>query len=559
MASGIVVDQDVEIPMRDGTVLRADVWRVPGEARPAIVYRTPYDKTATRMDPLPPERCVRAGYAAVVQDTRGRFASDGAWDTGMWATEARDTHDTVEWVAAQDWCDGAIGMSGTSYLGIVQWVGAMLKPPHLRAIAPAMTTSAAHDPRATGGALRLSQLAGWLGFMAVDWMRRQTAQGRRHGFSAVVRYLNSPQEQLRRLPLGRILDVPDSPLSLGAMVERGRAHGPDIRTTDVAVPTLSLTGWFDIYNGPSIALHDELARRDPGGHRLVIGPWSHSGTLPQYQGELNFGLTAAGEYGPVAERVLDFFDTHLKGVERAAEPVSYFMMGANEWRTARTWPPEESAANLWYLREGGRLALHPPQDDEPADTYTYDPDDPSPTHGGRVLALGELVGGPLNQRHLEARADTVVYTGPELAVAVEAVGHVTASLCFASTAPDTDIVVKLTDVFPDGRSILVCDGALRTRYREGFDSEKPLTPSVPERCTVDLGHTAWRFEAGHRLRLLVTSSNFPHLDRNMNTGRRPGQDTEGVVARQSVFHDAVRPSLLRLPVLGRRRPGEDDG
>lgn len=559
MTSGFVVDSDVEIPMRDGTVLRADVWRVPGEPCPAILYRTPYDKTATRMDPLPPERCVRAGYAAVVQDTRGRFASDGEWDTGMWATEAMDSYDTVEWVAAQDWCDGAVGMSGVSYLGIVQWLGAMLKPPHLRAIAPAMTTSTAYDPQTTGGALRLSHLAGWLGFMAVDWMRRQAATGRRRGFSSVLRYLDSSREKLRELPLGRILDVPDSPLSLGAMVERGRAYGPVVRTADVTVPTLSLTGWFDIYHGPSIALHDELARREPGGHQLVIGPWSHSGTLPQYQGELNFGLSAAGEYGPVPERVLAFFDTHLKGIERSADPVSYFMMGADEWRTARTWPPEESAAALWYLREGGRLALHPPQDEEPADTYDYDPHDPSPTHGGRVLALGELVGGPLNQRHLEERADTVVYTGPRLAVAQEVAGRVSVSLCFASTAPDTDIVVKLTDVFPDGRSILVCDGALRTRYREGFDSEKPLIPSVPERCTVDLGHTAWRFAAGHRLRLLITSSNFPHLDRNMNTGRRPGQDTEGVVARQSVFHDAARPSLLRLPVLGQREPAGDEG
>lgn len=555
MPSGFVVDRDVEIPMRDRTLLRADVWRVPGEPRPAILYRTPYDKSALRMEPLSPDRCVRAGYAAVVQDTRGRFASGGEWDTGMWETEGFDTYDTVEWIAAQDWCDGGVGMSGVSYAGIVQWLGAMLRPPHLKAIAPAMTTSAAHDPLTTGGALRLSHLAGWLAFMSVDWMRRESERGRRRGLSAVLRYFKSPIGQLRQLPLWRVLEVPDTPLSLTGMVEKGTAYGPRIRTEDVGVPTLSLTGWFDIYHAPSIALFGELARRDPDRHQLLIGPWGHSGALPQYQGELNFGLAAAGEYGATPERVLAFFDAHLKDVRaggQPADPVRYFMMGTNEWRTAPSWPPADSAASLWYLRERGRLAMDPPQDDEPADDYVYDPHDPSPTHGGRVLNLGELVGGPLNQRHLEDRADTLVYTGPLLDGPLEVAGHVTASLSFASSALDTDVIVKLTDVFPDGRSILICDGALRTRYREGFDSEKLLTPSVPETCPVDLGHTAWRFEPGHRLRLLVTSSNFPHLDRNLNTGRPTGQEAMGILARQSVHHDAARPSLLRLPVLATR-------
>ncbi|UGY94142.1 CocE/NonD family hydrolase [Streptomyces gobiensis] len=556
MTTGFVIDRDVEIPMRDGVVLRADVWRAPGELRPVILFRTPYDKSAMKLEPLSPERCVRHGYAAVVQDTRGRFASDGEWHTRMWETEGLDTYDTVEWVAGQEWCDGQVGMTGPSYLGIVQWLGAMRRPPHLKAIAPAMATSAEYDRQATGGALRLSHIVGWLGFMAVDWMQRQLAAGQVSDFSAIARFLKSPHEQLRLLPLERILDTPGCPVSMTEVLDGGLESAPHIRTQDTDLPTLSLTGWFDVFSSPTIALFGEVAEREPGRHQLIVGPWTHSAVLPQYQGELNFGLGAASEYAQTADELLAFFGTHLKGASSAGEPagepeapVRYFMMGANEWRTARSWPPASASPQLWYLREGGRLAMDPPQDDEPADTYIYDPHDPAPSHGGRLLNLGELVGGPLNQRHLEERADTLVFTGPILDEPVETAGHITASLSFASSALDTDLVVKLTDVFPDGRSVLVCDGALRTRYREGFDAEKLLTPSVAESCTVDLGHTAWRFAAGHRIRLLVTSSNFPHLDRNLNTGRPVGKSTEAVLAQQSVFHDAARQSRLELPVL----------
>jgi hypothetical protein len=273
---------------------------------------------------------------------------------------------------------------------------------------------------------------------------------------------------------------------------------------------------------------------------------------------MNFGVFAGALAARLPDKHLAFFDAHLRGKRGSAvPPVEYFLCGANEWLTASDWPPPESQIQHWYLHsegeaaagDDGRLDLQIPDSDEPEDRYVYDPANPVPSHGGRALYLGRLVGGPLNQRHLETRDDVLCYTSSRLDQPIDIAGTVALTLYVSSTAPDTDFVAKLCDVHPDGRSIVVCDGSLRTRYRCGFNLEVALEPETFVALTLDLGEIAWRFAAGHRLRLDVTSSNFPHLDRNLNTGHPLGTDREGVSATQVIAHSATKPSHLTLPIL----------
>jgi putative CocE/NonD family hydrolase len=546
------IERDVPAPMRDGVVLRADVWHPAGEGpTPALLYRAPYDKRRmAALDVLPATAAVEAGYTVVIQDTRGRFASGGEWQPVMWRQEALDTYDTVEWIAAQPWCDGAVGMVGPSYLGIVQWVCAMQQPPHLRAIAPAMCTVGDYDARATGGALRLDQLVSWaVVLMAPDWLRRRMLSADPpppKTVEAIAEYAAHPRRAMELLPLTDILDVEEFPPLLREVLS-GTAEVPDARMDRVRVPTLSVSGWYDIYSTATIGLHQRVVTLSDH-HHLIMGCWAHLGSLLSVQGEVNFGLASAARFGGLAEKHLAFFDRYLRNAAEDVPRVEYFLMGARQWRTARSWPPPEAVARRWYLRHGGTLGA-PPLRNEPAARYRYDPADPVPTHGGRVLNLGDLVPGPLAQNHLEQRPDVLVYTSEPLRETVELAGPVELVLSAESSAPDTDFTGKLIDVLPDGRALLIADGIVRARYREGLDRERPLKPGTVHEFFLDLGHTAWRLAPGHRLRVHVSSSNFPQFDRNLNTGGPIGEESVPVIAEQTVHHSLEHPSWLELRVL----------
>ncbi|UGY94131.1 CocE/NonD family hydrolase [Streptomyces gobiensis] len=547
------IERDVDTPMRDGAILRADVWRPAGNRpAPALIYRAPYDKRRiTALDVLPAADAVAAGYAVVLQDTRGRFSSGGTWQPIMWDQEALDTYDTVEWTAAQPWCDGNVGMVGPSYLGIVQWVGAMRQPPHLRAIAPAMCTVGGYDDQASGGAIRLDHLVGWLVMMAADWLQRRFTAGKppaQQTVAAIAEYAHSPRRAMEQLPLADILHLPDFPLPLRDVLSGKAEMKPACRLDAVRVPTLSVSGWYDVYSAATIGLYQDMTARSSSNH-LVMGPWAHLGSLLPVQGELNFGLISGARYGGLAQRHLAFFDRYVRGIERDTPPVQYFLMGAGEWRTASSWPPPEVQPQQWYLRDGGTLSSQPPEREEPPARYRYDPADPVPSHGGRLLNLGDLVPGPLAQNHLEQRSDVLSYTSDVLPVALDLVGPARLRLYAESSAPDTDFAAKLIDVFPDGRAVLICDGILRARYREGVGSERPLRPGRVYELDIDLGHTAWRLAPGHRLQAHVTSSNFPQFDRNLNTDGPIGEESDPAVAEQTIHHGTERPSRLELTVL----------
>ena len=377
-----------------------------------------------------------------------------------------------------------------------------------------------------------------------------------------------PRLVTEHLPLKKspYLDVAGCPVTVEQLFSRG-INLPDFQFDKVEVPAFLIGGWFDIASDALIEEFRALRSSGDGGekvrkaHRLIMGPWIHTGTLPGNQGELNFGVLSQGLLQlPPAH--LAFFDHHLKGVEATDLPqVRYFLMGANEWRDAEDWPVPGSVRQEWYLHSAGHantatgdgiLTTDPPDGDGRPDHYRYDPADPVRTQGGKVLSLGESVAGPFNQQHLGGRQDVLCYTSKVFKEPIDVVGPVRLRLFAASSARDTDFMARLIDVFPDGRAIAVCEGCRRARFRNGFDKEVFLKPGSIEEYEIKLAHTAWRVKPGHRLRVHLTSSNFPHLDRNMNTGNAVGEDAEGIVAEQTIFHDAAHPSRLEVHVLQAR-------
>lgn len=565
MISSFRVDKNVDMLMRDGAVLRGDVWRPDDDQpHPVLLQRTPYRKEMAG-DAAWFDKAVCAGYAVVVQDTRGRFASDGVWGgftPEMWNSEARDTYDTVEWIASQSWCNGGVGMFGQSYVGAVALLGAELQPPHLKAIAPAKIGAQDMAYLDTGGAFWLRVwLTLPLAMLADDLPkrveRRELSDEEAADVKAAVQALDALAEFL---PLQEWphFDVPGMPTPFKQVLS-GEAFGLPTRfeSARITVPTLIIGGWFDFYAARAVEQFRRLRLLSGGGptvrqaHQLLIGPWQHGPETPT-QGDLDFGPDAADASLHSAQ--LAFFNRHLKGIDSSLPPVRYFVMGADEWRDADEWPPRDVRTHTWYLHStgdadlaGGTLSNAAPATTEPPDMYCYDPADPTPSLGGRTSPLG----GPRDISRLTARDDVLVYRSDPLAEPVELIGQVSVRLHAASTAVDTDFVAKLVDIHPDGRAIVVASGLSRARYRYGVQREVPLDPGAVEEYQIGLGPTALRVGRGHRIAVFICSSDFPWFDRNMNTGNALGYDAKAVVANQTIYHDLARPSRLEAQV---RRP-----
>lgn len=576
-----VVERDVPVPMRDGTVLRADVWRPAGPGRfPVLLQRLPYDKsgslTSQHYAGLEPLRAVGAGYAVVIEDTRGRFASGGTFRP--FDQETADGADTVAWAAAQPFCDGRVGMYGASYFGATQLLAAVGRPAALRAIAPHLTAAEYYDGWSyQGGAFQLGFALLWaLTSLAPEELRRRARAGEDTAAleSALRELFADPWSAYRRLPLT------DQP-AIGALVpayrewlahpERDaywRATAIDDRYDQIAVPALHIGGWYDIFLAGTLRNYAELRKRAAGararaGQRLIVGPWAHA--VPHDTvGEVTFGLDASQAALDLTAAHLRWFDAALADGPLDDEPrVRLFVMGVNRWRDEDGWPLARARSVPLYLRSGGRanslrgdgvLSFEPPAADEPPDAFLYDPRRPVPTVGGSTFLPGLLTGlhaGPRDQRGVEERDDVLVYTTAPLPEDLEVTGPLRLVLHAASSAVDTDWTAKLVDVHPSGRALNLADGILRARYRQGLDAPAPLEPGRPYAFGVDLVATSNVFRAGHRIRVEVTSSNFPRFDRNPNTGGAvaAARESELVPALQRVFHDAARPSHLVLPIV----------
>jgi len=561
----ILVELDVAVPMRDGTRLRANVYRPPDGRWPVLLTRLPYGKdlplgTAV----LDPVQAARRGYVVIVQDTRGRLASEGDWQP--FVNEAADGVDTIAWAAQLPFSDGQVGMYGTSYFGFTQWSSAVLDPPALKAMVPFLTWCDPLNGLAfRGGALELGLNAHWGLQMGLDGLVRRFGDDPR-ALGAAIAALCREIDQLgpngyASLPLAEFGPLCRQPVLPGFFDRIAQPMDPGPlepltiagKHNQVDVPTFNVGGWYDIFLADTIANFQAMhALKRPT--KLLIGPWSHT----RYQnpiGELNFGFGAQlgfinlqADFGRLQLR---WFDHWLKGIDTgmlAEAPIRLFVMGANVWRDEQRWPLERARDTPFYLRTNGELSSDAPGAESP-DKYTYDPANPVPTHGGPLLMAPEFPTGPVDQRQIEARPDVLTYTTRPLERDTEATGPVRVQLWACSSAPDTDFVARLVDVYPDGRAYNLTDGIIRARFRDGTPAATLLEPGRPYVFDIDLWATSNVLKAGHRIRLQVCSSNFPRWDRNPNTGHEFGQDAELRVAQQTILHDAEHPSHIILPLL----------
>ncbi len=561
--SAVQVRIDQRVRMRDGVHLSADVYlprgagAAPGSRVPTVLIRTPYNNASTQ-NIRKARALADAGYACVLQDVRGRWDSDGAWTP--FTAEPEDGYDTQAWVAAQPWSNGRIGMSGRSYLGAVQWLSASRANPHLTCLAPqSICVDYLTGLVRPGGAFQLGVLVNW--GLRVAGRTAQTIDF--ENWTELCRTL--PLDDIPRRA-GRDLAFWRDWLHLPAADPYWASIDTRPHWGSITAPAFVMGGWYDLYAPQAFDQVNGLRRH--GGSaaarqsRLIMGPWPHHlgsdlESSPR-TGDIDFGARAAVNVNAL-ERA--WFDRWLKGGGANAPeppPLRLFVMGVNQWRDEREWPLARTDWQRWRLHSGGQansargdgeLSTHAPGG-EPADTFVYDPNFPVQTLGGANCCSPHIEPwGPYDQRPVEARSDVLCYTSAPLEADLEVVGPVTLTLYAATDGLDTDWTAKLVDVSPTGYAMNLCDGIVRARYRQGQDRAQLLTPGAVEAYEIDVGVTANVFRRGHRIRLEVSSSNFPRFDRNLNTGADPASDAEIRVARQRVLHDRAHPSHLTLPVI----------
>ncbi|MEO7652153.1 MAG: CocE/NonD family hydrolase, partial [Bryobacteraceae bacterium] len=557
------VEGHVAVPMRDGVKLYADVYRPRRQGRyPTLITRTPYGVQRDGMHAAVIAFAQR-GYAVVVQDTRGRFESEGAWDP--FRNEAADGYDTVEWAAAQPWSSGKVGMHGGSYLGHVQWQAATMAPPHLTTFFPVLaSTSIYHNTFYHGGAFKLALALGW-GVVRMPFRTMNPMYWHTEAFS--------PDEWkfeniVWKLPLATIdMESSGQPVAHfrdwikhSSYDSYWKAISDEERFEKVKAPAYTFGGWFDLllggtlngYTGLRANGATPLARKET---RMIVGPWGHGAT--QKFGDIDFGPQAMRS---LLDLEIRWNDHYLKGVDNGIDrepPVEIFYMGVNQWAKVADWPVPGTKFRPYYLSSSGHAnslrgdgSLDAAAASGPAsDQYTYDPKLPVPSLGGNDCCGAPFPAGPRDQRPVESREDVLVYTSGILTKPLAIAGPVKMKLSAATDGKDTDWMIKLVDVHPNGFAINIAEGILRARFHKGLDKPELLEPDRAYEFEIDMRGTANVFLPGHRIRVDVTSSNFPQYDRNPNTGEALGSSDRLRVAKQTIFHTEGRRSHIVLPVV----------
>lgn len=574
----ILVQKNVPARMRDGTTLVADVYRPAGDGEyPVLLTRLPYGKEgATDPSYMDPIRAARRGYIVAVQDVRGRFGSEGEWNPSV--HEFEDGYDTVEWAASLPGSNGRVGMYGASYFGMTQWQAAVMQPPSLKSMAPGITWgNYLNGAHLRGGVRELGLRFHWSeATLAPNTFFRKYRKGtkeRDEKLPALVNAIDNIPEEYGILPLenlpdpGRVIPYMFDALEQGITAEVWKYLNIDGRYDDVEPPTFHIGCWYDVFLGETLRQYEimkEVAtRRGARPPRLLLGPWLHTTDFSSTVGDLDFGFASSGDFlncdGDVTAYHLRWFDATLKGDEEALSnhtPVEVFVMGENRWHGYDEWPVPGSREEHWHLHAGSVLSREWPSGGPP-DEYDYDPKDPVPVIGGALLMPAVYRAGARDQRPNEVRPDVLVYTSEKLTEGYTVIGPVYATLYAASSAPDTDFVTRLVDVYPDGRAIGVTDGILRASARESYPAPGVIKPAEPTlikpgevyEYTIDMWATGITFEAGHRIRVEVTSSCFPRWDRNLNTGEDTLYSPRSEVAHQRIFHDPESPSRVTLTVV----------
>jgi putative CocE/NonD family hydrolase len=575
----IKLEINVAVKMRDGTNLYADIYRPDDQGKhPAILASLPYNKDESPnilSGYMNPKRFVRNGYAVVLQDIRGTGVSDGEFYA--FRVEADDGYDTVEWVAAQPWCDGNVGMYGLSHLGFTQWATAMTQPPHLKAICPAGTQHGARPYR--NGAFYLNRILVWyVQHLTACALRRSKLppEELKSLRESLIYMVDNIEDQLRFLPLK---DAPATKIAkepdiipfysdyLKYIDEESywkQLHTPT-PLEEVVIPAFHVCGWYDDLTGDVLASYIEMKKR--GGsqlarknQKLIMGPWIHSTEQLSISGELDFGATSSGASINVTGMHMRWFDHWLKGIDNGImeEPrVRIFVMGDNVWRDEEDWPLPNTRYTRYYFHSNGRantrngngfLSTQLPGEEQ-TDVHLYDPRNPTPTKGGKIGLM--WIEGAFDQQEIEERPDVLAYTSATLETDLEVTGPIKLILWASSSAVDTDFTGKLVDVWPDGKAYNLVDGIVRARYRESEWEAKFIKPGKVYQYSIDLGATSNVFKAGHKIRVQLSSSSFPKWDRNLNTGHPIGQDAEIKAAVQTIYHDKRYPSHILLPVIPR--------
>jgi len=564
-AEDVKVKRDVPVPMRDGVVLRADVFRpAEGGPWPVLVRRTPYGKDGKKFDAY-----VKAGYIVVNQDARGRYKSDGKFESfyRFQTHDAEDGYDTVEWAAKLPASTGKVGTFGASYNAFLQWQLAPLRPPSLVAMAAFSIPARLTDLEGPGTIRPGRRLLWWYGTISPDLRHRAGRPGPQT--SAEARKLWNAGEGQRLLHFLPWLELPDSVFEDEADAVKYWLRHPwtdpwqlDKGCRDIAVPNLDIIGWFDHCNG-SIDLHQAMIKKGRTkaarqGQRLIIGPWGHASRGRRTVGDFDFGPAAAF---PAAAAEIRYFDYWLKGRTNGADkdaPVKIFVMGVNRWRDESEWPLKRAKRMELFLTSNGsantpagdgRLVSKPPLA-QGRDTFRYDPRDPVPTLWAKTTFMI-----PNDQRPLSNRQDILVYQTDPLGQPLEVTGYPEVQLYAASSAPDTDFFARLIDVSPDGTAREVAMGMVRARYCDSLAKPKFLKPGEVTAFTIKLRPTSNEFQAGHRIRLDITSSDFPNYDRNHNTAADQNADATLVIAAQTIHHGKRWKSRLILPVIDLKAVG----
>jgi putative CocE/NonD family hydrolase len=562
-----VIERNVAMKTRDGLTLRADIYRPAADGSyPVLLVRTPYNKDGFAAFG---RRAAKRGFMTVAQDVRGRYASEGEWYP--FKHEIDDGYDAVEWAAALPHSNGKVGMFSGSYVGATQMLAAIGHPPHLAGICPIVTASNYYENWTyQGGAFEQWFNESWTSGLAQDTYGRQI----KDAANAIVGDQVLP---LSKFPVFNLKAVPD-----GAGLTRTLApyflDWLDHPTYDsywkqwsieenfdkIQVPALTIAAWYDIFQGGSLRNYqglrahagNEAARN---GQRLIVAVGGHSG-WGRNVGEVDFGPDAAFDEN---DYILDWYDYLFLGKQNmfaGNKPVRIFVMGENKWRDEDSWPLERAKPTSYFLHSAGKansaggdgaLSISGAQT-EAADKFIYDPANPVPTVGGPLCCDAvHLAPGPRDQREVESRLDVLIYSTPAMESDMEVTGPVTLDLYASSSAVDTDFTAKLVDVWPNGFAQNLTEGILRASYRESMAAAKPIVPGKVYEYKIDLWSTSNVFLKGHRIRLEVSSSNFPRFDRNLNTGKPAGISATFVKATNTILHDSAHPSALILPVAPR--------
>ncbi len=587
----VTTEENVPMKTRDGITLYADIVRPDSDERfPALLSRTPYGKTGATDPNGPNSLYAQYGYVSITQDCRGRFASEGEYDTIF--QEAADGYDAVEWAARLPCSNGRVGTTGQSYLGLTQYLIACNDPmpPSLQCMAPVSASADYHASwiYQTGGVSKWGWMVPYAIFKGLDTLKRQ---GRRDLMEKMKEYVEGGElsgvrktrwglnaftpltdEWYRHLP---IKDWGELLKETAPYMAEHIAHADDGEywyranvnhfAETISTPMLHVTSWYDTFAEGGPAAYQNISTKSDfaaarTGQRLIIGPWGHllpyTNPSSRGAGDIDFGPNALIDLN---ETLLRWFDYWLKDVANGImdeSPVSVFTLGENRWQHMSDWPPPNMRQVRYFLHSGGEantlkgngtLSTVPPSQEQ-TDTFVYDPDNPVQSLGGNNLTVDM---GVQDQRPVEERNDVLVYTSEPITQALEITGPVTVTLWASSSAIDTDFTAKLVDVHPDGYAQNLLNGIIRARYRDSATTPQMMEVGKPYQFTLDLWATSNVFLPGHCIRLEISSSHFPEFDRNLNTGEAFGEGTQGVTAQQTVFHQEDRASYVLLPVIPR--------